>query len=117
VYVIWRWIGACVNASIRNDSYGAPYGVGDVIGCYINLDDDSPVCNEIRFFKNGQDQGVAYSGSTVPYGVYFPAISIFMRVIFGRLNPSRVDCVTIACIYRVWSKSTLVLALSSNMIY
>jgi hypothetical protein len=32
----------------------------------------------MRFFKNGLDQGLAYSGSAeIPIGVYFPAISLF----------------------------------------
>jgi hypothetical protein len=38
----------------------------------------NPENNELRYFKNGIDQGVAYSGSKdVPIGVYFPAISLF----------------------------------------
>jgi hypothetical protein len=69
-----------VTASVRNNNYGEPYGVGDVIGCYIDLDDDDQLNNEIRFFKNGRDQGVAYSGKEVQSGVYFPAISIYMKV-------------------------------------
>lgn len=32
----------------------------------------------MRFFKNGFDLGIAYSGaSDIPKGVYFPAISLF----------------------------------------
>jgi hypothetical protein len=38
----------------------------------------NPENNEMRYFKNGIDQGVAYSGSSdIPIGVYFPAISLF----------------------------------------
>ncbi|CAN0125293.1 unnamed protein product [Ectocarpus sp. 8 AP-2014] len=41
--------------------------------------------NEIRFFKNGRDQGVAYSA--MKPGTYFPAVSLYMggsvRVNFG----------------------------------
>ncbi|CAN0036101.1 unnamed protein product [Pylaiella littoralis] len=41
--------------------------------------------NEIRFFKNGRDQGVAFSG--IKPGTYFPAVSLYMggsvRVNFG----------------------------------
>ena len=41
----------------------------------------------MRFFLNGIDQGVAYKGKEIPLGVYFPAVSVYMkarvRVNFG----------------------------------
>lgn len=37
------------------DSYGAPYGQNDVIGCLLDLDR-----SVISFTKNGQDLGVAF---------------------------------------------------------
>ena len=50
-----------------------------LIGCYIRLDNNDFVNNnEIRFFKNGVDQGVAFKGVT--RALYFPAISIYMGV-------------------------------------
>mgnify|MGYP003386389291 FL=1 len=77
---------------MREDEYGEAYGVGDVIGCLIDLGPHDSF-SEIRFFKNGQDQGQAYgyehhpSGPLIPKGVYFPAISLFgeaqVRVNFG----------------------------------
>ena len=43
--------------------------------------------NEIRFFKNGKDQGVAFRGDEIPMGVYFPAIAVYqyarVRMNFG----------------------------------
>jgi hypothetical protein len=51
-----------------------------VIGCYINLD-ENPQNNRIAFYKNGVYQGIAYSGEEVVSGVYFPAISIYMKVV------------------------------------
>lgn len=36
--------------------------------------------NQMRFFKNGKDQGIAYSGKDLPSGVYFPAVSLYMKV-------------------------------------
>jgi hypothetical protein len=74
---------------MREDDYGEAYGVGDVIGCLIDLGPNESF-SEIRFFKNGRDQGQAYGyelGSLIPKGVYFPAISLFgeakVRVNFG----------------------------------
>ena len=55
--------GSKCNNSKRIDNYGDSYSVGDVIGCLIKLNAD-PKLNEMRFFKNGIDQGVAYSGSS-----------------------------------------------------
>ena len=73
--------------------------MGDIIGCFVNLDDFNPQNNAIRFFKNGQDQGIAYEGKEVPPGIYFPAISMYMkghvRVNFGPsflLKPTITGC-------------------------
>ena len=75
------WLqGASVHASARNDLYGQSFAAGDVIGCYISLNDLDPLRNEIRFFKNGVDQGVAFAGAIIASGVYFPAVSIYMKV-------------------------------------
>ncbi len=71
--------GSRVHKSIRIDDYGESYGPGDVIGCFIHLDENEDM-NRISFFKNGIDQGIAYSGRDVPSGVYFPAISIYNQV-------------------------------------
>jgi hypothetical protein len=69
-----------VHSSSRDDEYGKPFGPGDIIGCYLFLDDQNPLTNQIRFFKNGKDQGIAYNGKELPSGVYFPAISLYMKV-------------------------------------
>lgn len=51
-------------------SYGAAYGVGDVIGVALDADAGS-----LTFYKNGVSQGVAYTGLTsVPY---FPVIGVY----------------------------------------
>lgn len=64
---------------MRIDNFGEGFAAGDVIGCYIYLDDNS-LNNKIVFFKNGVSQGVAYQGLEVKPGIYFPAISIYMEV-------------------------------------
>jgi hypothetical protein len=71
--------GSRVNKSQRIDDYGEPYTSGDVIGCFVSLDENSQN-NKIVFYKNGINQGIAYSGEEVISGVYFPAISIYMKV-------------------------------------
>ena len=48
-------------------SYGAAYGVGDVIGVSFDVD-----TGDLEFYKNNVSQGVAYTGLTD--GPYFPAI-------------------------------------------
>lgn len=75
---------------MREDDYGETYGVGDVIGCLIHLGGSNESLSEMRFFKNGRDQGQAYGyehGAVIPKGVYFPAISLFgqaqVRANFG----------------------------------
>ena len=79
--------GSKVHNSHRIDNYGEPFGPGDIIGCYVSLDIDDSNKNEMRFFKNGKDQGTAFKGKEIPPGVYFPAVSIFktarVRVNFG----------------------------------
>ena len=71
--------GSKVHKSLRIDHYGEPYGPGDVVGCHIALFED-PALNKMSFYKNGADQGVAYSGVDIPSGIYFPAVSLYMKV-------------------------------------
>lgn len=78
--------GSKVHCSNRDDNYGSSFGPGDIIGCYLFLDDQNPLTNQMRFFKNGKDQGIAYSGKELPPGVYFPAVSVYMKVSFFLLN-------------------------------
>jgi len=85
----------------RGSPYGSPYGPGDVIGFWLHLppkpnreierklepppdslnkkkeDEEPPRLDnsEIRFFKNGIDQGVAFSN--VYEGTYYPAGSLY----------------------------------------
>lgn len=76
------YAGSKVHRSIRTDHYGASFQAGDVIGCHIALYDDINL-NRMSFYKNGVDQGVAFSGAEIPTGVYLPAISIYMKVRCG----------------------------------
>lgn len=68
-------------------NFGASFGPGDVVGCYLYLSMDDSRKNQMRFFKNGVDQGVAFSGSEITQGIYFPAVSIYktaqVRINFG----------------------------------
>jgi len=68
--------GSKVHDSVREDDYGEPYLHGDIIGCCISLNDHDPAENYISFYKNGVDQKRAYE--SIPSGVYFPAVSIYM---------------------------------------
>ncbi len=71
--------GSKIHNSTRDDNYGENFGPGDIIGCFIYLDDTDPSNNQMRFFKNGKDQGVAYKGKEIPTSVYFPAISLYLK--------------------------------------
>jgi hypothetical protein len=71
-------LGSKVHDSDRQ-SYGEPYGPGDVVGCSLTMSDD-PSRTRLCFYKNGVSQGVAYSGAEVPLGVYFPAVSLYVDV-------------------------------------
>lgn len=54
----------------RFDPYGRPFGQGDVIGCYLDLD-----CLEIRFSLNGEDLGLAFHvPESFQQGGLFPAV-------------------------------------------
>ena len=53
-------------------SYGAAYGVGDVIGVALDID-----AGTLTFYKNNVSQGVAYSGLT---GTFAPAFSLVSGV-------------------------------------
>ena len=89
--------GSKIHASRRDDNWGGEeFGPGDVVGCSISLvpggDSTSgkkseEEQNHIRFFKNGypmgeffitkgrREGGIAF---TVPDGMYYPAISLYM---------------------------------------
>ncbi|KAH9610912.1 hypothetical protein KSS87_006588 [Heliosperma pusillum] len=57
----------------EDEGYGQPWVVGDVIGCCIDLDEDS-----ILFYRNGVSLGVAFVGirKMNPGLGYFPAVSL-----------------------------------------
>jgi Set1/Ash2 histone methyltransferase complex subunit ASH2 len=84
--------GSKCHKGIRDDSYGAAYGPGDIVGCFLNLDVEDIDNNQMRFFLNGTDQGIAYRGKEIPLGVYFPACSLYMnarvRVNYGKYSSS-----------------------------
>lgn len=68
-----------MHKSQRVDHYGEAYLPGDVVGCHIALFED-PAQNSMSFYRNGADQGVAFSGAEIPSGIYFPAVSLYMQV-------------------------------------
>lgn len=88
--------GSKSHKSQRVDHYGEPYQPGDVVGCHIALFEDSSL-NNMSFYRNGVNQGVAYSGADIPAGIYFPAVSLYMkanvRVNFGPSFIKRPDIV------------------------
>eukprot|EP01041_Mallomonas_annulata_P004744 gene4744-9422_t len=69
--------GSKIYDSKRIDNYGESFGPGDIIGCYVLLNDIAPENSMIKFYKNGKDQGVAYRGVELIQGIYYPAISIY----------------------------------------
>jgi len=73
--------GSIIHNCTRYDGYSTSFGPGDIIGCYINIDSYDPTKNEIRFYLNGIDQGIAFPYDDVvpppPDGIYYPAISLF----------------------------------------
>lgn len=84
-YAIRDVNGACLHKSARNDSYSESFGVGDIIGCFLHIEHSNPELNQMRFFRNGRDLGIAYSGVDIPLGVYFPAVSLYMKVAYASL--------------------------------
>jgi hypothetical protein len=94
-------LGSRVHKSERYDDYGASFGPGDVIGCFISLD-ESGLQNKMIFFKNGVSQGEAYSGKDIPPAVYFPAVSLFNKVlIFCLMFIQLVDSIVFQAVVRV----------------
>ena len=116
----YKYSGAKVHASLREDDYGESYSAGDVVGCFIRLDETNSQNNEIRFFKNGKPQGTAYQGSMIDTGIYFPAVSIYMAVSWLLL--SLIVCfvfsvmIMLCCYCRVPSVLTLDQHSSTNLI-
>ncbi len=52
------------------DSYGGPFGKGDTIGCYLDLDN-----LEIAYTKNGEDLGLAFEiPRSQSKSTFFPAV-------------------------------------------
>ena len=64
--------GSKVHKRRRDQTYfHQPYQTGDIIGCYLKIDEINPSNSEMRFFKNGNDLGIAYSGATdIPIYLY-----------------------------------------------
>ncbi|KAK8791728.1 hypothetical protein WA588_002037 [Blastocystis sp. NMH] len=84
--------GATGNKATSNQfaEYGVAFGVGDIIGCTLDLD-----AGTISFSKNGTDLGVAFSGVNASMS-YYPAvclknasISVRFAAPFAHLPP---DC-------------------------
>ena len=65
-YGYYGYDGKKVNNSTQS-SYGASYGVGDIIGVALDLDNGT-----IAFYKNNVAQGTAFTGLS---GTFFPAAS------------------------------------------
>jgi hypothetical protein len=91
--------GSKVNSSTRDDSYGESYGPGDIIGLYLKMDLEQDANNEMRFFKNGLDQGVAFRGKDIPLGVYvFCSVLFFPFLFFVDVSSLSFDLLLSACI-------------------
>lgn len=46
-----------ISDNCKFQSYGKPFGVGDVVGCYLDMNNDPVI---MKFTVNGVDQGVAF---------------------------------------------------------
>ena len=82
-----------MHAGVRDDNYGDCYKSGDIIGCYISLNEYNPEHNLIKFFKNKIDQGIAFSGKDITPGIYFPAISLYEEVEYTYIVSYTFSCI------------------------
>lgn len=85
------------------DDFGEPFGLKDVIGCYLDLD-----AMEIRYSKNGTDLGKAFTlRSEFKNATFLPAVvlkvSVMVRgVVVGWVNAhSRYDYKKIMFSYEI----------------
>jgi hypothetical protein len=46
------------NNELSEDTYGESFGLSDILGCYIDFDDENII--QISFTKNGQDYGQSF---------------------------------------------------------
>jgi hypothetical protein len=76
-YSYWGQNGNKYNNG-SGSSYGATYGVNDIIGVALDLD-----AGTLTFYKNNVSQGVAYSGLT---GSYVPAFSFSTALMTGQYS-------------------------------
>lgn len=60
---------ACKTHESNRQPYGVAYAEGDVVGSLIDFEHKT-----VRFFCNGDDQGVAFE---VPSAMYYPAFSLY----------------------------------------
>ncbi|GBG34025.1 Set1/Ash2 histone methyltransferase complex subunit ASH2 [Hondaea fermentalgiana] len=71
-----------VDGSKVNDALREPYGdagfvEGDVIGLEINVDVEDTSASFIRFYRNGEDQGVAFRGMLPDKIGFFATVSLY----------------------------------------
>lgn len=64
------------------DNYGEPFGMHDVIGCYLDLES-----LQVKFSKNGKDLGLAF---TIPKqlqdSAFFPAVVLKVQLNISSLK-------------------------------
>jgi ATP-dependent RNA helicase DDX1 len=67
----WGYGGTGKKSNARQfDNYGEAFGLNDVIGCFLDLDN-----GEIRYWKNGVDLGPAFTlNSQQKSEAFFPAV-------------------------------------------
>ncbi|CAG9559092.1 unnamed protein product [Danaus chrysippus] len=98
------------------DDYGEAYGKNDVIGCLLNLNN-----GDIRFYKNGQDLGVAFKlDQSRKSDCYFPAVVLKNAEIsfnFGTTPfkfPPNCEHIAVANAPREYVKNNTVSAVASD---
>lgn len=79
-----------VDGAKLRDGWREPYGTGfregDVVGMLLQLTPDAPADSHVRFFVNGEDQGVAFSGLEPDQLGFFATASLYQTASV-KINP------------------------------
>jgi hypothetical protein len=65
-----------INDEPVEETYGEPFGLSDVLACYIDFGDDDDDLIRISFTKNGEDYGQAFEFSKTNSNEFYPHILV-----------------------------------------
>ena len=89
-----------LNDELSEDDYGEPFGLSDILGCYIDFgDQDNANIIQISFTKNGQDYGQAFEIDKTTINdetrlIFYPHIlikNVQLECNFGQLVSPSID--------------------------